>query len=114
MLAPDGQLVDACFVAPLPIAALASATTDDAVAYALLAKRNPGLEQREKRTKDDAKTEGKAEAVVMAPEARKIALRASARSSRNAATKPRHARRVATKGGDDGFCACATRRCHGR
>jgi Uma2 family endonuclease len=46
ILAPDGEIVDPTLVIPLPLLPLAEAMrADDAVAHALLAKKNPVLEE---------------------------------------------------------------------
>jgi Uma2 family endonuclease len=58
ILAPDGAIVDPTLVIPLPLLPLAEAMkADDAVAHALLAKKNPVLQQ----ALDAANREGKRE-----------------------------------------------------
>lgn len=91
MLAPDAEIRDRTLVTGLPVAALvAAAKTDDAIARALLAKKNAvlseALESRAAEGKAEGRAEGKAEAVLdllrartvpvdAATEARVLALR---------------------------------------
>src|SRR5262249_53549743 len=61
-LPADGAIVDRTLAAPLPHAALAEAMrSDDAVAHALLAKKNPVLEGALEARWTDGKQEGKIE-----------------------------------------------------
>ena len=62
MLAPDGVILDPTLAAPLPLCALAEAVkADDAVAGALLAKKNPVLESALQAARGEGKLEGKIE-----------------------------------------------------
>ncbi|HEY5961667.1 MAG TPA: hypothetical protein VIV60_34140 [Polyangiaceae bacterium] len=62
MLATDGRIVDSTLVVPLPIEALVSASSaDDAVAKALLAKRNPVLEN----SLANSRAEGNASSILV-------------------------------------------------
>jgi Uma2 family endonuclease len=79
LLVPSGTIEDETLGAPLTVEALVrAAKADDAIAHALLRKKNPVLESallaERDRGKVEGKAEGKAEAVVAILEARGIAL----------------------------------------
>ncbi len=62
ILGPDERIVDSALAAPLPVAALVDAAkADDAVAQALLAKRNPVLVGALRNSHDAGAAEGRAE-----------------------------------------------------
>lgn len=82
-LDPGGHIVDPALEVPLPIeAVIHSARADDAVARALIAKRNPVLEAKAERDRAagvasgraEGHAEGKAEAVIMVLTARGLTL----------------------------------------
>ena len=65
ILASDAQIADDALAAPLPIAALVNeAKADDAIARALLVKRNPVILSALRRSHDTGAAEGKAEALA--------------------------------------------------
>jgi Uma2 family endonuclease len=69
ILAPDGAIVDPTLVIPLPLQPLAEAMrADDAVAHALLAKKNPviqeALDAAERKGKLEGELEGKRDALL--------------------------------------------------
>jgi Uma2 family endonuclease len=83
LLAPSATIEDPTLGAPLPVEALVrAAKADDAIAHALLRKKNPVLESALLAERDrgkvegraEGKAEGKAEAVVAILEARGIAV----------------------------------------
>jgi hypothetical protein len=79
VLDPAGHIDDPALDVPLPIETLVTtARADDAVAHALLRKRNPvlveKLAQRQAEGRAEGKAEGKAEAVIMVLMARGILL----------------------------------------
>jgi hypothetical protein len=64
-LDPGGEIVDPALAAPLPIAAmLSSATADDAMARALIVKRNPEIEAVRAEERTEGKQQGLAEGVL--------------------------------------------------
>ena len=76
-LDPTGHIADPALAVPLPIATVIhDARTDDAVARALLAKRNPVLVQ----DRAEGRAEGRAEAVVVLLTARGVALDGATRA----------------------------------
>jgi len=88
ILPPDGTIADDALVRPMAIAAILDATlADDAIAQALLAKKNPvlegalagALERGEVRGFVRGKAEGKAEAVIAVLSARGLAVKKKAR-----------------------------------
>jgi len=80
MLPPDGAIDDPVFVKPLAIAALVTAAkADDAVAEALLAKKNPVLLREGKRRHDEGRVEAKAEDVLSVLAARQLTISKGAR-----------------------------------
>lgn len=59
MLAPDGTIEDRCLALPLPIHALVDAAkADDAVAAALIAKKNPVIEEAVRAGEERGKRDG--------------------------------------------------------
>jgi hypothetical protein len=65
MLEHDQSIDDAAFVTPLPLDALVhAAKADDAMARALLAKKNPVLQAALNKTRSDGLSEGKAEGLA--------------------------------------------------
>ena len=65
MLEHDQSIDDAAFVTPLPLDALVhAAKADDAMARALLAKKNPVLQAALDKTRSDGLSEGKAEGLA--------------------------------------------------
>lgn len=75
MLDADGHITDTALEVPLPIAALIHrAKADDAVARALLAKRNPVLEADRARSMEEGIARGKAEAILSMLAARGVSL----------------------------------------
>jgi len=80
-LDPSGRIEDPALAVPLPIAALIhDAKSDDAIARALLAKRNSVLVLQRAEAQAEGKAEGKAEAVVVLLAARGIAVDGAARA----------------------------------
>lgn len=83
-LDPEGDIEDPALAVPLPIAALIhDARPDDAVACALLAKRNPVLmEYLEGRAEGRAegRTQGRAEAVIVLLTGRGVAVNRATRA----------------------------------
>jgi Uma2 family endonuclease len=66
ILAPDGAIEDRALVLPLPLSALVDAAkADDAVARALIAKKNPVFEEALHAARGEAKREGKAEGELL-------------------------------------------------
>lgn len=61
MLARDAVIEDPALALPLPVEALVSASTEDAVAAALIAKKNRVLHAAIERARGEARAEGKAE-----------------------------------------------------
>jgi hypothetical protein len=81
MLEHDGAIEDPTLAAPLPIEALVrAAKADDAMAHALLAKRNPVLEAALAQYKAEGKAEGKAEAILAVLKARGLTASAAQRA----------------------------------
>ena len=75
ILERDAQIEDRALAAPLPVRALVSAAkADDAMARALLAKKNPVLVEAVTRGKLEGKIEGKLEALLAVLEARGFVL----------------------------------------
>lgn len=75
MLDAAGHITDPAFAVPLPIAMLVhSARTDDAVARALVAKRNPVIEAIRAEDRAEGKAEGRAQAIVDILSARGVAV----------------------------------------
>ena len=65
-LDPGGEIVDPVLAAPLPIAAmLSSAAADDAMARALIAKRNPEIEALRIQDRQEGLVHGKAGALLL-------------------------------------------------
>ena len=63
-LADDGAIVDPLFVIPLPVQDLVSAArTDNAVARALIAKRNPVIEDAIEQGRAEGQATGRSEAL---------------------------------------------------
>ncbi|HEX2689269.1 MAG TPA: Uma2 family endonuclease, partial [Kofleriaceae bacterium] len=79
-LDPAGHIEDPALAVPLPIDAIIhAAKADDAVQRALIAKGNPVLEAHVARHREEAKAEGKAEALLAVLAARGIAVGAAER-----------------------------------
>jgi hypothetical protein len=79
-LDPAGHIEDPALEVPLPIDAIIhAAKADDAVQRALIAKGNPVLEAHVARHREEAKAEGKAEALLAVLAARGIAVGAAER-----------------------------------
>ena len=75
VLDATGHIVDPVLAVPLPIDALIhSARADDAVARALLSKRNPVIEEARARDRAEARARGKAEALLAVLGARGMLL----------------------------------------
>jgi Uma2 family endonuclease len=75
LLRNDGHLEDVTLAAPLPIDALVGAAkTDDAMATALLTRRNPVLVAALDRQRADGKAEGKADALLRVLASRGLVL----------------------------------------
>ncbi len=73
ILPPEGAIEDPTLVLPLPLHALAEAVqADDAVARALLAKKNPVIEDALRSAKGEGKLEGKIEALLQILRARGV------------------------------------------
>jgi Uma2 family endonuclease len=65
MLAPDGAIADPTLVRPLPLRALVEAMkADDAVAAALLAKKNPVLEEALRAARGEGVLQGKRDTLI--------------------------------------------------
>lgn len=80
-LDPAGHIADLALAVALPIAAVIhNAKADDAVARALLAKRNPVLVQDREEARTEGRPEGKAEAVIVLLTARGIAVNRATRA----------------------------------
>jgi hypothetical protein len=81
LLAPTASIEDVTLGAALPVEALVpAAKADDAVARALLLKKNPVLENALLAEREHGKAEGKAEAVIAILEARGIDVAAADRA----------------------------------
>jgi Uma2 family endonuclease len=81
LLAPTAVIEDATLGAPLPVEALVrAAKADDAIAYALLQKKNPVLESALLAERNRGNAAGKAEAVLAILEARGIPVAAADRA----------------------------------
>jgi hypothetical protein len=80
-LPPDGSIEDTCLVAPLPVRALLEAAeNENAVARALLVKKNPTLERARQDAWRGGQREGRIEGIVMLCQALGIALTAEGRA----------------------------------
>ncbi len=81
-LAPSDSIVDETLALPLPLEALVrAAKTDDAIARALVAKKNPVIEGIRADGKAEGKAEGKAAALVAVLRGRGLVVTAEAEAS---------------------------------
>ncbi len=101
ILANTGTLTDPTLAAPLPISALVhAAKADDAMAAALLAKRNPVLVGALDTSRAEGKAEGKAEGILSVLEGRGLPVSAEQRrvlrATRDLELLDRWLRRVGT------------------
>jgi Uma2 family endonuclease len=77
----DASIVDACFVAPLPVRALIDAAlVDDTVAEGLLAKRNRVIERALAASEERGEARGQARGLLRLLAARKIAVSDAAKA----------------------------------
>jgi Uma2 family endonuclease len=80
-LDPAGRIDDPALAVPLPIeAVIHNAKADDAVARALLARRNPVLVQNRVEGRAEGRAQGKAEAVIVLLTARGVAVDSATRA----------------------------------